>query len=92
MLLSGAIQSRIFDSWSICEEKCRQAENDGRCHCKSNTRASHAACLRGATLQARCQLAGAGSRGRFECEHRFKQRFQAMRDMRCFELFDWKCI
>ena len=43
-----------------------------------------------ATLQARCQFAGAGPRGRFEGEHRFKQRFQAMRDMRCFELFEWE--
>ena len=60
------------------------------CDCESGARASHAAYLRGATLQARCQLAGAGPRGRFECEHRFKQRFQAMRNMRCFELFDWE--
>ena len=48
------IQSRIFDSRSICEEKCRHAENDGGCDCESGARASHAAYLRGTTLQARC--------------------------------------
>ena len=43
-------------------------------------------------FQARGQFASAGPRRRFECEHRFKQRFQTMRDMRCFELFDGKRI
>ena len=47
-----------------------------------------------ASGEQRCRRAansrGAGPRGRFECEHRFKQRFQAMRNMRCFELFDWE--
>ena len=45
---------RIFDSRSMCEEKCRHAENDDGCDCESGARASHAAYLRGATLQARC--------------------------------------
>src|SRR4029453_16872300 len=82
------IESRIFESRLMCEEKCRHAENHDGCDCESGARASPAACLWGTTLQRCCKLVSAGPRGWFECEHRLKQGFKAMRNMRCLELFN----
>ena len=55
MLLSGAgFKAAFWIRDRLKDEKCRHAENDEGCGCESDARASHAACLRGATLQARC--------------------------------------
>ena len=80
MLLSGAGFKAAFstrDRYARRKVQTRRKSMSG-CERESGARTSHAAYLRGATLQLRCQLAGAGARGRFQCEHRFKQRFQAI--------------
>src|ERR1700757_2726979 len=86
------IHNRVWRSRWSKDEKYRHAENQKSCGCQSEARASRVACFWGATLQARCQFACARPRGRFKREHRFKQRFQAIRNVRCFELFDGKYI
>src|SRR5262249_27429473 len=39
-----------------------------------------------------CQIVDARPGRRLECEHRFEQRPQAKRNVRCFELFDRQCV
>src|SRR5947207_269898 len=86
------IQMRIWDTGWIKNEKCRCTENQDCGGCESDVRESRTACLRGATLQARCQFVCAGAGGWLECEHRFKQRPERGWNMRCFELFDRKHV
>ena len=55
MLLSGAaFKAEFWIRDRLKDEKCRHAENDEGAAARATARASHAACLRGTTLQARC--------------------------------------
>ena len=93
MLLSGCgIQSRIFDSRWLKDEKCRHAENDEGCGCES---ARVRRTLR-ASGEQRCRRAAnsavpgreAGSNASIDSSSDLRRE----RNMRCFELFDGKHI
>ena len=94
MLLSGAAFKAAFcDARSVRERKVQT------CRRTTTAAAARAARVRRALRasgEQRCRRAAnspvPGRDARFECEHRFKHRPQAMRYVRCFELFDWKRI
>ena len=93
MLLSGAGFKGAF--WIRSGRKNESADAPTMtmtAAAKARRGAPCAARLRRASLQPRRQLVCAGPGRRFQCEHRFKQRSQARRNVRCFELFDGKRI